>query len=87
MNAAKALWASIQGDPRTMRILHGWLTIVWLLVGIVTSVYAFFQPDSPWLVPVLVLVSFYANTAGHWSSWQAARIEEKQDQAAEENAG
>jgi fatty acid desaturase len=83
MNMARALWASIQGDPAFMKSLHAWLTIFWLLVGMAASVYAGLQPDSPWLIPLLVFVSFYANFAGHFSSWQAARVEVRQEEIAE----
>jgi len=31
-------------------------------------------------IPFLVGVSIYANIVGHWSSWQAARVEVKQDE-------
>jgi hypothetical protein len=30
-------------------------------------------------VPLLVFISIYANVAGHFSAWQAARTETKQD--------
>jgi hypothetical protein len=31
-------------------------------------------------LPFLVFVSVYANVAGHWSSWQASRIEVKAEE-------
>jgi hypothetical protein len=31
-------------------------------------------------VPFLVFVSVYANVTGHWASWQASRVEVKQDE-------
>jgi hypothetical protein len=79
MNTAKALWASIQGDPRTMRILHGWLTVIWFVLAFPIM---YFWSEN---IKFLVFVSVYAVVTGHWSSWQAARVEERQ-QAAEENA-
>jgi len=60
-----------------MRQLHGWLTVVWFAASI---------PICIWLndsVPFLVFISVYAVVTGHWSSWQAARVEEKQDEAAD----
>lgn len=66
-----------QGDPTTMRLLHGWLTVIWFVAAIPICIYLY---DS---VPFLVFVSVYAVVTGHWSSWQAARVEEKQDEAAD----
>jgi hypothetical protein len=66
-----------QGDPTTMRLLHGWLTVFWFAAAIPICIYLY---DS---VPFLVFISVYAVVTGHWSSWQAARVEEKQDEAAD----
>ena len=66
-----------EGDPTAMRVLHGWLTVVWFLAAIPICIYLY---DS---VPFLVFISVYAVVTGHWSSWQAARVEEKQDEAAD----
>lgn len=30
-------------------------------------------------VPFLVIISVWANIAGHWSAWQASRVEVKED--------
>lgn len=75
MNVAKSLWASIQHDPQLMVRLHGWLTLVWLAAA---PLIILFLSDS---VPFLVFISVYAVVTGHWSSWQAARVEVKQDEA------
>ncbi len=78
MNVLKTLWASVEGDPIVQRKLHGWLTIIWLIAAF---------PICIWLkdsVPFLVFVSVYAVVTGHWSSWQAARVEVKQDEQAKE---
>lgn len=66
-----------KGDPTAMRVLHGWLTVVWFVAAIPICIYLY---DS---VPFLVFISVYAVVTGHWSSWQAARVEEKQDEAAD----
>ena len=60
-----------------MRQLHGWLTVIWFVAAIPICIYL---NDS---VPFLVFISVYAVVTGHWSSWQAARVEEKQDEAAD----
>jgi len=31
-------------------------------------------------LPWIVLMSVWANLAGHWSSWQASRVEVKEDE-------
>src|SRR5690349_24531161 len=66
-----------KGDPTAMRLLHGWLTVLWFVAAIPICIYLY---DS---VPFLVFISVYAVVTGHWSSWQAARVEEKQDEAAD----
>jgi hypothetical protein len=53
-----------------MRKLRGWLPLAWFIAAV---------PICIWLndsVPLLVFISVYAIVAGHWSSWQAARVEE-----------
>jgi hypothetical protein len=52
---------------------HKWATVTWATVG---SALSLTFPDS---VPWLVFMSLWANVVGHWSSYQAARAEEKQD--------
>ena len=82
MNAARALWASIENDPVVMRRIHGWLTIFWLVASVPIIL---FLRDS---VPALVFISVYANVVGHWSSFQAARVEVRQEEiAADEDGG
>lgn len=62
-------------DPRALRALHGWLTWLWLFSAIPVLL-----TDLKNSVPLLVFISIYANVAGHFSSWQAARVEVKQDE-------
>ena len=78
MSVIKSLWASIQGDPRFMRSLNGWLTIFWIVmipVSIVTG----------WIssVTYVAALSLWALVSGHWSAWQAARVEVEQVKEAE----
>ena len=79
MAVVKSLWASIQGDPVFMRRVNGWLTIFWILMipfsvmmGLLSSV-AYVSTLSLW-----DLVS------GHWSAWQADRVEVEQMAEAKE---
>lgn len=73
MNNAKSLWASIQGDPIFMRRVNGWFTIFWIAMIPVS----FFMH---WLSSVTYVsaLSLWALVSGHWSAWQAARVEVNQ---------
>ena len=57
-----------------MRRLHAVLTVAWFLVMPVALL-------TGWVESVVFIsvISIYANFAGHFSSWQAARAEEKVD--------
>jgi len=70
MTAAKQLWASVQGDPVFMRRVNGWLTIFWLAMIPVSY-------ELGWLKSVVYVsaLSLWALVSGHWSAWQAARVE------------
>ena len=70
MNGVKSVWASVQGDPVFMRRLNGWLTLFW--VAMIPISY-----ELGWLKSVVYVsaLSLWALVAGHWSTWQAARVE------------
>lgn len=78
-SAASSLWASIQGDPVFMRRVNGWLTIFWIMM--IPVAYA-----SGWLTSVTFVsaLSLWALVSGHWSTWQAARVEVNQDKQIKE---
>ena len=70
MSGIKSLWASVQGDPVFMRRVNGWFTIFWIvmipisiLLGLLSS------------VVYVSALSLWALVSGHWSAWQAARVE------------
>jgi hypothetical protein len=69
----KSLWASIQGDPVFMRRVNGWLTIFWVLMIPVSIVLHWISS-----VTYVAALSLWALVSGHWSAWQAARVEVKQ---------
>ncbi len=71
----KSLWASIQGDPVFMRRVNGWLTVFWLVMIPVSIV-------THWIssVTYVAALSLWALVSGHWSAWQAARVEVKQQE-------
>ncbi len=77
MSVVKGLWASVQGDPVFMRRVNGWLAIFW--IGMI--------PVSMWFgwlnsVVYVSALSLWALVSGHWSAWQAARVEVRQHQEA-----
>ena len=71
----KSLWASIQGDPVFMRRVNGWLTLFWLVMIPVSIA-------THWIssVTYVAALSLWALVSGHWSAWQAARVEVKQEE-------
>ena len=75
MNVVRSLWASIQGDPKFMRAVNGWLTMFWIVMIPVSLV-------TGWIssVTYVAALSLWALVSGHWSAWQAARVEVKQDE-------
>ena len=79
MNMVKSLWAMVQGDPVFMRRVNGWFTIGWIVmipISIVTG----------WIhsVAYISALSLWALVSGHWSAWQAARVEVAQQREYEE---
>ena len=78
MKVAKSLWASVQGDPVFMRRVNGWLTMFWLVMIPVSY-------EIGWLKSVVYVsaLSLWALVSGHWSAWQAARVEVEQRRQAE----
>jgi hypothetical protein len=70
MAVVKSLWSSVQGDPVFMRRVNGWLTMFWL--AMIPISYA-----MGWLNSVVYVsaLSLWALVSGHWSAWQAARVE------------
>jgi len=80
MSVAKSLWASIQGDPVFMRRVNGWLAIFWIAM-IPPSLY------FGWVKSVVYVsaLSIWALVSGHWSAWQAARVEVEQQKASQQD--
>jgi len=79
VSVVKSLWASVQGDPVFMRRVNGWLTLFWIVmipISIVTG----------WInsVTYVAALSIWALVSGHWSTWQAARVEVTQQKEAAE---
>jgi hypothetical protein len=75
VGVVKSLWASVQGDPVFMRRVNGWLAVFWVAM-IPVSLY------TGWVKSVVYVsaLSLWALVSGHWSAWQAARVEVTQQQ-------
>jgi hypothetical protein len=69
----KSLWASVQGDPVFMRRVNGWLALFWVAMIPVSLA-------TGWVKSVVYVsaLSLWALVSGHWSAWQAARVEVEQ---------
>ncbi len=83
----RSLWSSVRGDPVFMQRLNGWLTVFWIVM-IPLSI------ATHWInsVAYVAALSLWALVSGHWSAWQAARVEvaqkkEQERRAAEDMAG
>ena len=74
----KSLWASVQGDPVFMRRVNGWLTVFWLFMIPLSLA-------TGWVKSVVYVsaLSLWALVSGHWSAWQAARVEVAQKEEAD----
>jgi hypothetical protein len=77
MRPLMRLWTMVEGDPVFMRRVNGWLAIFWIVM-IPISVY------TGWVKSVVYVsaLSIWALVSGHWSAWQAARVEVQQQEDA-----
>jgi hypothetical protein len=74
VTAARKLWDVIHDDPVFMRRVNGWLTMFWLAMIPISY-------SMGWLNSVVYVsaLSLWALVSGHWSAWQAARVEVAQE--------
>ena len=79
MSVVSSLWANVQGDPKFMRKLNGWLTIFWIAMIPISLI-------TGWVKSVTYVsaLSLWALVSGHWSTWQAARVEVTQQEQIDE---
>jgi hypothetical protein len=68
----------VRGDPVFMRRVNGWLALFWVVM-IPISIW------TGWITSVtyVAALSLWALVSGHWSAWQAARVEVKQQEDAD----
>jgi hypothetical protein len=62
-------------DPAKFRKVNGWLTVLWLILIPVSAVLGLLTS-----VVYVSALSLYAIVTGHLATWQAARVEERQEQ-------
>jgi hypothetical protein len=77
----KGLWAAVQGEPVFMRRVNGWLTVGWIVMIPISLATGWVKS-----VTFVAALSLWALVSGHWSAWQAARVEVNQNREAEERA-
>lgn len=66
---------SLFGRPGFLKAFHGWATVAWIVMVPIVA-----MSDLKASITFLVAVSVYAIVLGHWSSWQAARVEVVQEE-------
>lgn len=66
------------GRPEFLRAFHKWATVLWFIAS---APLAWFFGSA---VVFVTFLSLYAIVVGHWSSFQAAAVEVKQDAAMED---
>ena len=78
VSAVKSIWTSVQGDPVFMRRVNGWLALFWIAMIPISMALG-------WLHSVVYVsaLSLWALVSGHWSAWQAARVEVEQQRELE----
>jgi hypothetical protein len=76
MGILQKCWYCVQRDPVFMRRVNGWLTMFWVAMIPVSLA-------TGWVKSVTYVsaLSLWALVAGHWSAWQAARVEEFEEKA------
>ena len=69
-------WFSWCKSATILKAFHGWMTVLWG-IAIPVSIFTGLKESIVWIV----MMSVWANFVGHFSSWQATRVEVKQDEA------
>jgi len=64
-----------------MRKVNGWLTIFWIVMIPLSVAFGWIHSVS-----YISALSLWALVSGHWSAWQAARVEVQQQAEADERA-
>ena len=65
----------VQGDPVFMRRVNGWMAVFWIVMVPISMYFGWLES-----VTYVSALSIWALVSGHWSAWQAARVEVRQEQ-------
>lgn len=79
MSSKLASWKpTFAADPAFMRKVNGWMAVFWVVMIPVSLV-------MHWLSSVVYVsaLSLWALVSGHWSAWQASRVEVRQEEIEE----
>jgi hypothetical protein len=61
-------------DPNKFKAINGWLTVLWIVLIPVSAAFGLLTS-----VTYVSALSLYAIVTGHMSTWQAARVEARQE--------
>ena len=64
--------STVLSDPKAMAKVHGALALVWLVLAILTTVWALYDPENEYLLAWVIAMSAEAHAAAHWSARQGA---------------
>lgn len=59
-------------DPSRMIGVHSRLAVLWLVLAILTTVWALYDPENRYLLAWVIFMSAYANCVGHWGAREGA---------------
>jgi hypothetical protein len=65
---------SLFGRPAFLRGFHGWCVLIWFVLWGLATVFGWINQTQ-----FVSHISMMALVLGSWSSWQAARVEVKQE--------
>lgn len=65
---------SVITDPHKFKTLNGWMTVLWIVLIPVSAAFGLLTS-----VTYVSALSLYAIVTGHLSTWQAARVEARQE--------
>jgi hypothetical protein len=59
-------------NPEMRMRVHATFIDTWGVLGLGTTIFAIFFPDSPYLFPWLIFISCFALVVGHWAAYEGA---------------
>lgn len=68
------------GRPEFLKSFHGYGVVIWICLWIAATIFGWIKS-----VEFVSHISMAALVLGSWSSWQAARVEVKQDEEINNN--